>query len=63
MVDASSLKTAAVPSPCINVCRLDAQGLCLGCRRTLAEIAEWPQAGDARRLEILSALKARLLRA
>ena len=28
-------------SPCIGVCTMDANGLCLGCRRTLAEIARW----------------------
>lgn len=28
-------------SPCVGVCRMDATGLCLGCRRTLAEIARW----------------------
>jgi uncharacterized protein len=60
MVDAS-LKIAAVPSPCVDICRLNAQGLCIGCRRTLSEIAEWSQASDARRLEILSALEARAL--
>jgi hypothetical protein len=57
-----SLKTAAVPSPCINICRLNAQGLCIGCRRTLSEIAEWSSATDARRLEIVSTLKTRTLR-
>jgi predicted Fe-S protein YdhL (DUF1289 family) len=31
-----------VPSPCINVCRMDdATGLCAGCYRTLDEIACW----------------------
>jgi predicted Fe-S protein YdhL (DUF1289 family) len=31
-----------VPSPCINVCRMDAAtGLCEGCFRTLDEIACW----------------------
>jgi uncharacterized protein len=60
MVDAS-LKTAVVPSPCVDICRLNAQGLCIGCRRTLNEIAEWSQANDARRLEILGALKMRTL--
>jgi uncharacterized protein len=65
MVDASlkiadaALKPAAVPSPCVDICRLDALGLCIGCRRTLGEIAEWSHASDARRLEILSALKTR----
>ena len=28
-------------TPCIGVCRMDADGLCIGCRRTLAEIARW----------------------
>ena len=32
----------AVPSPCINVCRMDAAtGWCLGCARTIDEIAAW----------------------
>ncbi|TMH69644.1 MAG: DUF1289 domain-containing protein, partial [Betaproteobacteria bacterium] len=32
----------AVKSPCIKVCQMDPQhGLCLGCRRTLDEIARW----------------------
>ena len=51
MVDAS-LNADAAPSPCIGICRLDAQELCVGCRRTLDEIAEWPLATPARRLEI-----------
>jgi len=57
-----ALKPPVVASPCVDICRLDPQGLCIGCRRTLGEIAEWSQATDARRLEILSALKARTLR-
>jgi predicted Fe-S protein YdhL (DUF1289 family) len=28
-------------SPCINVCALDATGLCAGCLRTIEEIAGW----------------------
>jgi uncharacterized protein len=50
---------AAVPSPCIDICRLDAQGLCVGCRRTLGEIAEWSGASEARRREILRGLELR----
>ena len=31
-------------SPCVSVCRMDAgSGLCLGCLRTLEEIAGWAQ--------------------
>jgi predicted Fe-S protein YdhL (DUF1289 family) len=58
MVDAALIKDP-VPSPCINVCQLDAQGFCVGCRRTIEEIAEWPRATEARRREILSELKGR----
>lgn len=37
-----------VPSPCISVCRMDAQGeLCIGCLRTLDEIAAWARMSDA----------------
>jgi predicted Fe-S protein YdhL (DUF1289 family) len=33
-------------TPCIGVCRMDADGLCQGCRRTLAEIARWGTMND-----------------
>ena len=36
-----------VPSPCINVCRMDnASGLCQGCLRTIDEIAAWGTMDD-----------------
>ena len=36
--------TEVVPSPCISVCRIDADsGCCEGCLRTLDEIAAWSQ--------------------
>jgi len=39
--------TAAVPSPCISVCRMDARsGLCAGCLRTIEEIAAWSTMSD-----------------
>lgn len=37
-------------SPCIGVCRMGADGMCVGCRRTLAEIARWGTMSDAERL-------------
>jgi uncharacterized protein len=30
-----------VASPCINVCTLDAASVCIGCGRTIDEIARW----------------------
>ena len=50
---------AAVASPCVDICRLDAQGLCVGCRRTIDEITEWPRASETRRREILRDLERR----
>jgi uncharacterized protein len=50
---------AAVPSPCVDICRLDPQGICVGCRRTMDEITEWPRASEARRREILRELARR----
>ena len=32
---------AGPSSPCLNICSLDDRGVCKGCFRTLAEIAEW----------------------
>ena len=35
------------PSPCISVCRMDAQGgLCLGCFRSMDEIIAWGRMGE-----------------
>ncbi|MET0180316.1 MAG: DUF1289 domain-containing protein [Novosphingobium sp.] len=48
------------PSPCNGVCRIDpATGWCLGCRRTLDEIAEWPGASDRRKRRLLAELNRR----
>jgi predicted Fe-S protein YdhL (DUF1289 family) len=41
----------------------DARGVCEGCWRTLAEIAEWGRAPERRRLEILRSVTARQLEA
>jgi uncharacterized protein len=51
---------AEVPSPCIGVCVMDPDGaLCLGCFRTLDEIAAWSTLdADAKRW-ILAELRAR----
>ena len=46
-------------SPCIAVCRLDpATQICIGCGRTIAEIASWPNLSDAERKAIIRRLDA-----
>ena len=46
-----------IATPCIKVCIVDgASGLCLGCHRTLPEIARWGALTDTERAEITLAL-------
>jgi hypothetical protein len=40
-------------TPCTGVCKLDAQGYCIGCRRTLDEIARWGTMSNAERLRCM----------
>jgi predicted Fe-S protein YdhL (DUF1289 family) len=54
-----ALPGAPVPSPCVDICRLDALGLCIGCRRTIGEISEWSRASEVRRREIVRGLAGR----
>ena len=47
-------------SPCNNVCVMDAEGrYCLGCARTLDEIARWGEMDGAERKRVLAQLLAR----
>lgn len=49
-----------IASPCVLVCNIDnGTGLCLGCARTLDEIARWSSLSDAYKLQILELLPAR----
>ena len=47
-----------VPSPCIEVCRLDEARVCVGCLRTIEEIAGWPQMSAERKLEVIRRIEA-----
>jgi hypothetical protein len=50
-----------IESPCTKVCTLDARsGLCLGCGRTVDEIARWIAMSDAERARIMGELRGRL---
>jgi uncharacterized protein len=50
-----------IESPCIKTCTLDARsGLCLGCGRTINEIACWTAMSAAGRARVMSELPARL---
>ncbi|OGA38893.1 MAG: hypothetical protein A3G24_07780 [Betaproteobacteria bacterium RIFCSPLOWO2_12_FULL_62_13] len=49
-----------VASPCVKVCGMDdILGYCVGCYRTLTEIAEWPQYSNTQKLEVLARTQVR----
>lgn len=50
-----------IETPCIRICTLDpASGICIGCGRTLDEIARWSSLTSAERYEIMRELPRRL---
>jgi hypothetical protein len=52
--------TPPIATPCIQVCIIDGEsGLCLGCLRTLPEVASWSRYSGAERADIMAGLAAR----
>jgi len=50
-----------IKSPCIQVCAVDGRsGHCLGCGRTLGEIAQWARFTDLQREEVMQMLPERI---
>ncbi len=55
-----STAPAPIASPCLRVCMVDGRSRhCVGCYRTLPEIAGWSRLTDAERQAIMQALPAR----
>lgn len=51
---------APIKTPCVKVCVVDGEsGLCLGCFRTLQEVANWSRLSEAERDRIMAELHAR----
>lgn len=49
-------------TPCVKVCQMDpGRGLCLGCKRTLEEIARWGGMTESERERVLAELPRRSL--
>ena len=42
-----------VQSPCIDNCCLNNEKICLGCFRSIMDIAQWSQMSDKMRLDVL----------
>ena len=51
---------AEVQSPCVKICVVHpTEGLCVGCLRTVAEIAAWSRLTPAERAAVMAELPAR----
>jgi predicted Fe-S protein YdhL (DUF1289 family) len=50
---------APVESPCIRLCTLDDDDICVGCHRSVAEVCAWGGASDDERRQILAAVSER----
>lgn len=49
-----------ISTPCVKVCKIEpVSGICIGCRRTMAEIGAWSQLSEPQRLEIMRSLRFR----
>ena len=48
---------AGPPSPCMNICVLDVDRVCTGCRRTLDEIARWGRMSAAEQWAVIARLE------
>jgi predicted Fe-S protein YdhL (DUF1289 family) len=46
-----------VNSPCINICKLDISRICIGCGRTIDEIAAWTAMNDREKIAVLNRVK------
>ncbi len=48
-----------VASPCVHVCALDDEDICIGCQRSVAEITRWSHMDNAERRQVLRLCHAR----
>ena len=49
-----SLAEKPVASPCVNICALDEQDICIGCQRTVDEITRWGRMDNTERRSVLA---------
>jgi predicted Fe-S protein YdhL (DUF1289 family) len=56
------MPAAAISTPCVKICVVDPlSALCIGCGRTLDEIAGWGAMSETERIAVIAALEGRLV--
>jgi len=60
----TAMRAPSVSTPCVKVCVVDPlSALCIGCGRTVEEIAGWGSMSEAERLAVMAGLEPRLVEA
>jgi predicted Fe-S protein YdhL (DUF1289 family) len=54
------MSDATPKSPCISICVLDDDDICMGCYRSAEEITDWFMASDEQKNEVLRKARERL---
>jgi uncharacterized protein len=55
------MPTSEISTPCVNICVVDPRSaLCIGCGRSIAEIAAWGGMSEPQRTTIMAGLAERL---
>ena len=57
MADDAPMSPQPSLSPCIGICRLDAEDICLGCERSMAEIRSWGLLSRTQQRKILTRIQ------
>jgi predicted Fe-S protein YdhL (DUF1289 family) len=50
----TGVKQETVPSPCVSICALDDEDICVGCFRSGREISDWGKLTDAEKRAVLA---------
>jgi predicted Fe-S protein YdhL (DUF1289 family) len=58
-VDQPPARPGFPASPCVDICTLDDENVCLGCHRTIGEIIDWSRMSAAQQWRVIDALPAR----
>jgi len=49
----TGIKQETVPSPCVSICALDDNDICVGCFRSGREIGDWGKLSDDEKRAVL----------
>ena len=60
MADPQIMGERPPPSPCVSVCALDEMDICIGCHRSVDEIAAWLQFSAVQKWQVIQLSQARV---